>query len=122
MPPTREELQTLCPIRDVLDRIGDRWSVLVLQELAPGTQRFSALGRAIPDVSKRMLAQTLRKLEADGLLSRTVYAEVPPRVDYTLTALGISLLEPLNALIAWSDANHQAVREARALRAGESLR
>jgi DNA-binding HxlR family transcriptional regulator len=116
----QEELETRCPIRDVLDRIGDRWSVLVLQELASGTQRFSALGRAIPDVSKRMLAQTLRKLESDGLLSRTVYAEVPPRVDYTLTPLGTSLLEPLNALVAWSDANHQAVRDARAQRAGAS--
>ena len=116
MPPTKDELQALCPIRDVLDRIGDRWSVLVLKELSGGTQRFSALGRAIPDVSKRMLAQTLRKLETDGLVSRTVFATVPPRVDYALTSLGTSLLEPLDALVAWSYANHDTVRLARASR------
>lgn len=102
-----------CPIRDVLDRIGDRWSLLVLQNLAPGTQRFTALKRAIGDISQRMLAQTLRRLEQDGLISRTVHPTMPPRVDYALTDLGRSLLEPLEALVNWAQNHHDAIRAAR---------
>ena len=102
-----------CPTRSLLDRIGDRWSVLVLMELEPGIRRFSELRRAIPDISQRMLTQTLRSLEADGLISRTVFATVPPRVDYELTTLGRSLMVPLGALIAWAEANHSAVKAAR---------
>jgi len=108
-------LKELCPTRDVLDRIGDRWTVLVLSELDDGARRFTALKRAIPDISQRMLAQTLRHLEADGLVTRTVYPTIPPRVDYALTELGRSLMTPLQALVAWAEANHQAVREARQL-------
>jgi len=85
-----------CPIRDVLDRVGDRWSMLVLCTLAEnGTLRFSALKAKIDDISQRMLAQTLRRLEQDGLLTRTVYPTNPPRVDYELTPLGKSLLDPV---------------------------
>jgi DNA-binding HxlR family transcriptional regulator len=102
-----------CPIRDVLDRIGDRWSLLLLLTLAPGTRRFTALKREIGDISQRMLAQTLRRLEQDGFVSRAVHPTVPPRVDYTLTPLGRSFLVPMKALIAWADENHDNVRAAR---------
>lgn len=102
-----------CPIRDVLDRIGDRWTLLVLQSLAPGTQRFTALKRSIGDISQRMLAQTLRRLEQDGLISRTVHPTTPPRVDYALTDLGRSLLQPLDVLVDWAEAHHDAIRAAR---------
>lgn len=103
-----------CPIRDILDRIGDRWSLLVLWSLADGPRRFTALRRNIADISQRMLAQTVRRLEQDGFVSRTVTPTVPPRVDYELTPLGRSFLEPLNLLIDWADAHHDAVRAARA--------
>ena len=102
-----------CPIRDVLDRIGDRWSLLVLLTLADGTMRFSVLKRAIGDISQRMLAQTLRTLEQDGLLTRKVFPSVPPRVDYTLTKMGHSLLDKIDPLVEWAGKNHQAVKAAR---------
>lgn len=102
-----------CPIRDVLDRIGDRWSLLVLLTLKDGTLRFTELKREIGDISQRMLAQTLRHLEQDGLLTRKVFPTIPPRVDYTLTPLGHSLLKPLKGLIQWAEAHHGAVRKAR---------
>ena len=102
-----------CPIRDVLDRIGDRWSLLVLQTLAPGVKRFTVVKREIGDISQRMLAQTLRRLEQDGLVSRKVHPTIPPRVEYALTPLGQSLMEPLNALVHWADAHHHKVRAAR---------
>jgi DNA-binding HxlR family transcriptional regulator len=104
----------LCPIRDVLDRLGDRWSLLVIHELEAGTLRFSELRNRIGDVSQRMLAQTLRRLEQDGLVSRQVFATVPLRVEYTLTPLGHSLLKPLQSMIEWALENHDAVRAARA--------
>lgn len=102
-----------CPIRDVLDRIGDRWSLLVLQSLASGTLRFTEVKRRIGDISQRMLAQTLRRLEQDGLISRSVQPTTPPRVDYALTPLGRSLLEPIEALVDWAQTNHDAIRAAR---------
>ena len=103
-----------CPIRDVLDRIGDRWSMLILWTLnEAGTLRFSALKAQIEDISQRMLAQTLRRLEQDGLLSRTVYPTNPPRVDYALTPLGRSLLDPVRELVRWAKQNHRRVAEAR---------
>lgn len=104
-----------CPIRDVLDRIGDQWSLLVLGELHHGTKRFSELRRAIGDISKQMLSRTLRRLEQDGFVSRAVYPQVPPRVEYTLTALGRSFLEPMHALVRWADNNHGAMVAARRL-------
>jgi DNA-binding HxlR family transcriptional regulator len=102
-----------CPIRDILDRIGDRWTLLTLWVLADGTFRFTAIKREIPDISQRMLAQTLRRLEQDGFVSRKVYPTVPPRVDYALTALGRSFLAQLEGLVNWADDNHDAVRAAR---------
>jgi DNA-binding HxlR family transcriptional regulator len=106
-------LAKLCPVRDVLDRISDRWSVLILYELQAGTLRFGELKTRIQDVSQRMLAQTLRRLEEDGLVVRKVFPVIPPRVDYSLTALGHSLLKPLQAMMQWAEENHAAVREAR---------
>jgi DNA-binding HxlR family transcriptional regulator len=102
-----------CPIRDVLDRIGDQWSTLVLEALADETLRFNELKRAIGDVSQHMLARTLRRLEQDGLVSRTFYPVIPPRVDYALTPLGRSLLEPIRALTGWARANHASIIAAR---------
>jgi DNA-binding HxlR family transcriptional regulator len=102
-----------CPIRDVLERVGDRWSLLVLERLASGTKRFTVIRREVGDISQRMLAQTLRRLEQDGLVTRTAHPTIPPRVDYALTPLGRSFLEPIGALIQWANANHAAIREAR---------
>lgn len=103
------------PIRAVFERIGDRWSMLVLITLGDrGTLRFSTLKREIGDISQRMLSQTLRRLEQDGLVSRTVYATVPPRVEYAVTPLGQSFLEPVNQLLEWAQRNHGHVHAARA--------
>ena len=102
-----------CPVRDVLDRIGDRWSLLILGALEPGPRRFSELKRDVGDISQRMLARTLRRLEQDGYVSRTVTPSSPPRVDYALTEMGRSLMPPLQGLIEWALAHHQAIREAR---------
>ncbi|MCM3678880.1 MULTISPECIES: winged helix-turn-helix transcriptional regulator [Sphingomonas] len=102
-----------CPIRDVLDRIGDQWSLLVLAALEPETLRFNTLLRRIGDVSKQMLSRTLRRLEEDGFVERTVYPEVPPRVEYRLTELGRSFLEPMRGLIRWADAHQSEVEAAR---------
>ncbi|MCC6301812.1 MAG: helix-turn-helix transcriptional regulator [Gammaproteobacteria bacterium] len=107
-------LSQLCPIRDVLDRLSDRWTMLVLNELADqGTRRFSELRRRIADISPRMLAQTLRYLEQNGLVTRAAFPTVPPRVEYTLTPLGVSFLESVQAMIAWAVENQDAVRAAR---------
>ena len=103
----------LCPIRDVLDRIGDQWSLLVLETLEDGTMRFNELMREIGDISKQMLSRTLKHLEQDGFIRRTVFAEVPPRVEYHLTDLGRSFLRPMKTLVSWADAHHRAIREAR---------
>ena len=102
-----------CPVRDVLDRIGDKWSTLVLVTLASGPHRFSAVQRAIPDISKRMLTQTFRDLERDGLIARTVFPTKPPSVEYCLTPLGETLLEPLTVLVRWADSSHAAIKNAR---------
>jgi DNA-binding HxlR family transcriptional regulator len=102
-----------CPIRDVLDRIGDRWTLLVLVALLEGRLRFGQLAKHIPDISERMLSKTLRNLEQDGIVERRAFAEVPPRVEYALTALGQSMSEPVLCLIEWADTNHAAIRVAR---------
>jgi DNA-binding HxlR family transcriptional regulator len=91
-----------CPTRRILDRIGDRWTVLVVGVLADGEARFSELRRRIEGVSQKMLTQTLRGLERDGLVRRTVHPEVPVRVEYALTEAGRTLCEPLRALEQWS--------------------
>lgn len=102
-----------CPIRDVLDRCGDRWSILVLHSLENGTLRFTVLKKTIGDISQRMLAKTLRRLEEDGFVSRKIHPTVPPRVNYSLTPLGRSLMQQIGQLVAWADAHHQEVRTAR---------
>ncbi|WP_349899754.1 winged helix-turn-helix transcriptional regulator [Parafrigoribacterium soli] len=91
-----------CPTRRILDRIGDRWTVLIVGILGRGDARFSELLRGVEGVSQKMLTQTLRALERDGLVRRTVYPEVPVRVEYALTEAGRTLLEPLRALERWS--------------------
>ena len=91
-----------CPTRRILDRIGDRWTVLVVGALGDGTARFSELKRRIEGISQKMLTQTLREMERDGLVTRTMYAQVPVRVDYRLTDAGLSLRGPLKALEEWS--------------------
>jgi DNA-binding HxlR family transcriptional regulator len=91
-----------CPTREILDRIGDRWTVLVVSSLEGGAMRFGEIDRRIEGISQKMLTQTLRGLERDGLVTRTVHAEVPPRVDYELTDLGRTLTPLLAALDSWA--------------------
>lgn len=105
----------LCPIRNILDRVSDRWSLLILRALGQkGCQRFTVLRREIADVSPRVLAQTLRRLEQDGYVKRTVHPTIPPRVEYELTVLGRSLLAAVQPLIAWAKNNWNDVSVARA--------
>ena len=101
------------PVSEILMRIGDKWSVLVVMMLSGGSLRFSELRRRIGGISQRMLTLTLRGLERDGLVTRTVTPTIPPRVDYELTALGQSLREPVNALGQWAFDNRPAVLAAR---------
>lgn len=103
-----------CPVRDVIDHLGDKWSTLLITVLSGGPQRFSALRRAVPDISQRMLTQTLRTLERDGLVLRQVFPTKPPSVEYRLSPLGESFLEPLVQLTQWAFAAHASIREARA--------
>ena len=105
-----------CEFREVLDRVGDKWSLLViamLEESPTQRARFSELKRSIPGISQRMLTATLRSLERDGLLTRDVYAEVPPRVEYELTPLGKRFMQPVRALVAWLQLNWSTIRAAR---------
>jgi DNA-binding HxlR family transcriptional regulator len=97
----------LCPTRAMLDRIGDRWTVLVVGALASGPLRFGQLASRIDGVSQKMLTQTLRGLERDGLVNRTIFPQIPPRVEYELTDRGRTLQEPLRALEGWA-ATHMA--------------
>lgn len=93
--------QVSCPIELTLTLIGEKWKVLILRDLLTGTKRFGQLQRSIHGVSQKMLTQQLRSLEADGIILRTVYAEVPPKVEYSLTELGQSLLPVLKSLASW---------------------
>ena len=102
-----------CPVRDVLDCIGDKWSILMIMTLATRPQRFSELRRAIRDISKRMLTQTLRDLERDGLITRHVFPIKPPSVEYRLSPLGQSLLDPMASLIDWADRRYSDIHAAR---------
>lgn len=99
--------------RGILDRVGDKWSFYIIATLANGTKRFNELKSEIEGISQRMLTLTLRGLERDGLITRTIYPTIPPRVDYELTALGMTLLEPVMSLVRWADANKLAISEAR---------
>ncbi len=105
---------TQCPVRYVLDRFGDKWSVLVIFELNKVEKlRFNKLQKAIGDISQKMLTKTLRNLEADGLVNRTIYPEVPPRVEYNLTEMGISLVPHVCALAGWANANFTNIKKSR---------
>src|SRR5216684_3652962 len=103
-----------CPSRLVLDRIADKWTALIIQILAHGTMRYAALQREIGGISQKMLTQTLRELERDGLVERTVHPVVPPHVEYRLTPLGRSLRQPLDAICAWAEAHLAQMLAARA--------
>src|SRR5665647_55771 len=100
-------------VSEVLARVGDKWTVLVVSTLGGGPKRFNELRRALGSISQRMLTLTLRGLERDGLVTRTVFPTVPPRVDYELTELGRSLLEPVSALGLWARKNRPVIQEAR---------
>ena len=102
-----------CPVRGILDKLGDKWSMLIVLELSSGKLRFSELRRRIPDISQKMLTQTLRDLQRDGLVARQVFATVPPSVEYRLTPLGQSLLEPFGHLVVWANSNNDAIFAAR---------
>src|SRR5437868_7589004 len=103
----------LPPASGVLARVGDKWSVLIIVMLGDGPKRFNEIKRALGSISQRMLTLTLRGLERDGLVTRTVFPTIPPRVDYELTKLGRSLLEPVSALGLWARQNRLAIQEAR---------
>lgn len=102
-----------CPSRVIFQRIGDKWASLVVQVLADGPIRFSELRNMVHVVTPKVLTQTLRTLERDGLITRTVHAQVPPRVDYELTELGTSLLEPLTLLRLWAEDHVPSILQAR---------
>jgi DNA-binding HxlR family transcriptional regulator len=101
------------PVKEVLSRISGKWTVLIVNRLSSGPMRFSELKRDIGDISQKMLTSTLRDLEYDGFVRRTVTPSIPPRVDYELTELGLDLLEPLDALGQWAIANRDRVEAAR---------
>jgi DNA-binding HxlR family transcriptional regulator len=103
-----------CVAREILDRVGDKWSVYVIHMLGGQTRRFSELRRGIEGISQRMLTVTLRGLERDGIVTRTVYPVVPPRVDYALTPLGETLLETVCSLMTWAEAHRTDIDAARA--------
>ncbi len=109
----RKKPHNACPVREVLSRVGDKWSVLVIALLGDGPMRFNELRRSIEGISQRMLTLTLRGLERDGLVTRTVTPTTPPRVDYALTSLGVTLLKPIRALAEWSEENRVAIHASR---------
>ena len=100
-------------VSEVLARVGDKWTILVVSELGNGPKRFNEIRRALGSISQRMLTLTLRGLERDGLVTRTVFPTIPPRVDYELTKLGRSLLEPVSGIGLWARQNRAAIHEAR---------
>lgn len=104
----------ICPIRDIIASLSDKWSLLVIYTLSTNPKmRFGEVQKSISDISQRMLTVTLRSLEADGLVSRQIYPEVPPRVEYQLTNLGYSLLDPLKELVNWARENSTIIQESR---------
>lgn len=102
-----------CPVRDVINQIAGKWSTLILQALAAQPYRFGELRRLVPDISQRMLTQTLRDLQRDGYIEREVFPTKPPSVEYRMTDLGRSLFEPLSKVLIWAEDNHAAIRAAR---------
>lgn len=102
-----------CTVRNILDKIGDKWSMLLVMTLASGAKRFNELHRQVPDISQKMLTQTLRDLQRDGLVARRVFDTQPPAVEYRLTELGESLIVPLGTLIGWADEHFSRIDAAR---------
>lgn len=102
-----------CPVRDVMDKISGKWSLLLLLELQDGPKRFGALRRGVPDISQRMLTQTLRELQRDGYIGRTVFPTQPPSVEYEMTPLGASLMASIVPLVDWANRHHDTIRAAR---------
>ena len=102
-----------CPVRGVLDKISDKWSMLLVMTLASGPKRFNQLRREVPDISQKMLTQTLRALQRDGMVARQVFDTKPPSVEYRLTPLGQSIIVPFGHLIEWAGENHRHIDEAR---------
>src|SRR5215471_5069667 len=113
LPSNAHERSDCRAVASVLSRVGDKWSVLLIMTLYDGPKRFNELKRMIGGISQRMLTLTLRGLERDGLVTRTVYPTIPPRVDYELTTLGATLIAPIMALAAWAEAHRPAIVEAR---------
>ncbi len=114
---TKSEETTVCPLRELLTRLGDKWSVLLILTLARMPEkrgRFSELKKNIPGISQRMLTATLRNLERDGILKREMFAEVPPRVEYELTELGTSILNPMKEIVVWIEGNWGTIKSSRA--------
>jgi DNA-binding HxlR family transcriptional regulator len=107
------KLEGPCPVRDVLDKIGDKWSMLLVMTLAGGPKRFNELHREVPDISQKMLTQTLRDLQRDGFVSRRVFDTKPPAVEYSLTPLGQSLIVPFGHLIEWANQSISSIQTAR---------
>ena len=103
-----------CPSRIVLDRLSDKWTALIVLVLRDGPLRFSQLRTRVGGVAPKVLTETLRRLERDGIIDRTAYAEVPPRVEYELTALGYSLAEPITAITSWAEEHMRHISRARA--------
>ncbi|MDB5685553.1 MAG: HxlR family transcriptional regulator [Rhizorhabdus sp.] len=112
-PPRYDVLRADCPARQILDRLADKWTILVVLALAPGTLRFSRLKAKVEGISQKMLTQTLRRLERDGMVSRTVYATVPATVEYRLTDLGASLVDAFKVVRRWSHGHIDAIEAAR---------
>lgn len=110
-----------CPTRQILDRIGDKWTALVIGLLDERTMRFSELQHSIGGISQKMLTQTLRNLERDGLLTRKVYAQIPPRVEYTLTPLGKTLAKPLAEIRQWAEHHIGAIAQAQQMYDSQSI-
>lgn len=104
---------TACPVRTIMDMVGSKWTALLIMALAERPHRFGEIKRAVPDISQRMLTQTLRDLQRDGLVTRTVRPTAPPTVEYALTPLCRSLLEPLTQLIGWMEAHQGSIEAAR---------
>ena len=109
----RHTAESCMTVRGVLARVGDKWSILVIMTLSEGPRRFSELQRSVEGISQRMLTLTLRGLERDGFVTRTMFPTIPPKVEYELTPMGQSLREPVNALGGWVQANLPAIAAAR---------
>lgn len=112
----KDDSNAICPLRELLTRLGDKWSVLLILTLAkmPNQRgRFTEVKKNIPGISQRMLTATLRNLERDGILKREMFAEVPPKVEYQLTSLGSSILNPMKEIVIWIEGNWSTIRTSR---------